>query len=199
MLPSFFKKKSIEWATPNDPPYESHRVNLYIHDSKAVQTLGPFTIANVTDVTATYPVRILPVYGTSLQDELQFLAINLYSWSEGAATELSITVDLHALNAPPQVWTEFSLPQSIPTNERLGPSCRPRDSNKKLFIAGVVSAAFGITVIAFWIIQRWRQWRAKVHGADKIPPATALVGEEERETIERSKGLQALIQHDNEP
>ncbi|KAG0025639.1 hypothetical protein BGZ81_006992 [Podila clonocystis] len=182
----------LEWVRP-DPPYESHRVNLYIHDSKTIQTLGPFTIANI-DITTTYPVRILPVYGASLQDEPQFLAVSMYTLSTGS--ELSMIVDLHALDSPPQTWTEFGIPRSIPTNERLDPSCRTRESNKRLFIAGVVSVVFCIAAIALWIIRWWRQ-RTKVR-MDKIR-WRPLVGKEKREAAERSKGPQALIQDDNEP
>ncbi|KAG0025640.1 hypothetical protein BGZ81_006993 [Podila clonocystis] len=89
------------WPSPPEIP-----TRLYIHDSKMAQTREPFQVANVTDVDDAVLARMLPVYSSASSQqqeaEPQFLVINSPKF-----TLKSYTIDLRALDGPPQEWIEF--------------------------------------------------------------------------------------------
>ncbi|KFH65617.1 hypothetical protein MVEG_09093 [Podila verticillata NRRL 6337] len=136
---------------------------LYIFDSKTRQTQGPFTSQDENTPVMNKLARLLPVYGGPQQDEPQFLVVNwLAQYNEPADPSakyyVPTAIDLHALNSSSQAWPRFSLPESIPVGEGLGPSCHTRRSSQKLVIASIVSGLFGIVVVVI-LVFRWRRKR----------------------------------------
>jgi len=187
---SFIKVFDTIRNTSDNSP-SAIKFNIYIHDSKTTQTRGPFTIANTVEPTDLMFAHLFPMYGALQPNEPRFLVLG---WYLGYYRFLSI--DLHSLS-PAQPWAEFGLPTDMPLNERLAPSCRTQEANRKLVIAGVVSTVFGVTVIAIWIALRWRKRRLKVSKADQNSLVTTRG--QERDLAGRTKVPQALILYDSRP
>jgi len=100
--------------------------------------------------------RLLPVYDISQLNEPWLLVIDwIFSLKE------SQVIDLHALGSTPQSATDFGLPLRIPLDERHDPSCRTREADRKLAIAGVASGIIGVFVVALLFVRRWRKRRLK--------------------------------------
>ncbi|KAG0091233.1 hypothetical protein BGZ93_006784 [Podila epicladia] len=159
---------------------------LYIYDSKTKQ------MQSLTSQSDTIPImfhsaRLLPVYSASQQHEPQFLVVNRlpqYTTADRTIPYYVPTyIDLQASNSSVQSWPRIALPDIIPVGERLYPSCRTRQANKKLVVAAIISSLFGIAVAAF-LVFRWRRKRkSKASGADDDSLQETLDGEHNVEKL----------------
>ncbi|KAF9306481.1 hypothetical protein BGZ74_005637 [Mortierella antarctica] len=146
--------------------------NRYIFDSKSSTTRGPFRLNGVSaiDTKRSFPLTL--AHGSSVLEEPQFAifqlpagvyAVDVYS-ANGTSANLTSILESDALSPQGAGWT-----------------CRTKEQDEKVVIAGALSGTVGVVLLVYAVI--WRR-RRRVRRAGKQGGELELSGRDKDGKVE---------------